>query len=133
MTRSQIETETIRRAAISQGSELRAVETRHAAATPVELSIVVPVHNEATGLDDFFTRLLAVLVRVGLSHEIICIDDGSTDESLARLLELRARVPAIKVLSLSRNFGKDVALSAGLDHAAGAAVIPIYSDLQDPP
>jgi glycosyltransferase involved in cell wall biosynthesis len=133
MTRSQIETETIRRAAISQGRELRAVETRRAAATPVELSIVVPVHNEATGLDDFFTRLLAVLARVGLSHEIICIDDGSTDESLARLLELRARVPAIKVLSLSRNFGKDVALSAGLDHAAGAAVIPIDSDLQDPP
>ena len=133
MTRSQIETETIRRAAISQGRELRAVETRRAAATPVELSIVVPVHNEAAGLDDFFTRLLAVLDRVGLSHEIICIDDGSTDESLARLLELRARVPTIKVLSLSRNFGKDVALSAGLDHAAGAAVIPIDSDLQDPP
>jgi glycosyltransferase involved in cell wall biosynthesis len=131
--RSQTEAETMRRAAITQGRELHAVETRRAIATPVELSIVVPVHNEGAGLDDFFARLTAVLDRVGLSHEIICIDDGSTDESLARLLELRARVPAIKVLSLSRNFGKDVALSAGLDHAAGAAVIPIDSDLQDPP
>lgn len=99
----------------------------------VELSIVVPVHNEAAGLDNFFARLLPVLDRIALSYEIICVNDGSTDSSLERLLEIRERARSVKVLSLSRNFGKDIALSAGLDYSAGAAVIPIDADLQDPP
>jgi polyisoprenyl-phosphate glycosyltransferase len=100
---------------------------------PVEISIVVPVHNEAPVLDELFGRLHAVLARIGLSYEIICVDDGSTDASLELLLARRARMPELRVVSLSRNFGKDVALSAGLEHAAGAAVVPIDADLQDPP
>jgi glycosyltransferase involved in cell wall biosynthesis len=99
----------------------------------VELSIVVPVYNEAAGLGEFFARLLAVLEHLRLSYEIICIDDGSTDESLAQLIHHREQIPTLKVLSLSRNFGKDIALSAGFDHARGAAVVPIDCDLQDPP
>ena len=99
----------------------------------VELSIVIPICNEASNLDEFFRRLLAVLERAAISYEIVCVDDGSTDETLVRLLERRANDPRLKILSFSRNFGKDVALSAGIEHACGAAVIPIDCDLQDPP
>jgi len=99
----------------------------------VELSLVVPIHNESTGLDEFFARVLRVLDRLGCASEIICVDDGSTDSSLERLLALRPQVPTLKIISLSRNFGKDVALSAGLEHVRGAAAVPIDADLQDPP
>ena len=98
-----------------------------------ELSLVVPIHNESAGLDEFFARVLQVLRKLGCTYEVICVDDGSTDTSLDRLLALRERVPNLKVLSLSRNFGKDVALSAGFEHAIGAATVPIDADLQDPP
>ena len=99
----------------------------------IQLSLVVPIHNEAAGLDEFFARTLAALERLGCSWEIVCVNDGSTDASLERLLEIHRRIPAIKIVNLSRNFGKDIALSAGLDFARGAAVIPIDADLQDPP
>jgi glycosyltransferase involved in cell wall biosynthesis len=107
--------------------------TTATATAPVEISIVVPVHNEAAGIKEFFAQLLTVLERLGTTWEIICVNDGSTDGTLDLLLELRRRTPALKVISLSRNFGKDVALSAGFDFARGAAVIPIDADLQDPP
>jgi glycosyltransferase involved in cell wall biosynthesis len=103
------------------------------AGAPVEFSIVVPVHNEADGIDAFFAQLLPVLEQLGTTWEVVCVNDGSTDTTLDRLIEFHHRMPAIKVVSLSRNFGKDVALSAGLDFARGAAVIPIDADLQDPP
>jgi polyisoprenyl-phosphate glycosyltransferase len=99
----------------------------------VELSLVVPIHNERAGLDEFFARVLPVLENLNCSFEIVCIDDGSSDGSLERLLVLRERMPNLKVLSLSRNFGKDIALSAGFEHVSGAAVVPIDADLQDPP
>ena len=98
-----------------------------------ELSLVVPVHNEGPALDEFFDRLEAAIASLGLSTEIICVDDGSTNDALGRMLARRMRNPAIKIVSLSRNFGKDVALSAGLDHSRGRAVVPIDADLQDPP
>lgn len=100
---------------------------------PVEISIVVPVHNEIAGIEEFFAQLIPVLERLGTTWEVICVNDGSTDATLDRLIEFHHRAPAIKVVSLSRNFGKDVALSAGFDFARGAAVIPIDADLQDPP
>jgi polyisoprenyl-phosphate glycosyltransferase len=100
---------------------------------PVEISIIVPVHNEIAGIEEFFTQLIPVLERLGTTWEVICVNDGSTDATLDRLIEFHHRAPAIKVISLSRNFGKDVALSAGFDFARGAAVIPIDADLQDPP
>jgi len=99
----------------------------------IELSLVVPIHNESAGLDEFFARVLPVLENLGCACEIVCVDDGSSDGSLERLLELRQRVPNLKVLSLSRNCGKDVAHSAEFEHVSGAAAVPIDADLQDPP
>ena len=101
------------------------------------ISIVVPMYDEAEVLDGFFSRLCAVLEplarNLGRSYEIICVNDGSRDDTLARLMHHRQDNPAIKILDLSRNFGKEIALTAGLDHACGAAVIPMDADLQDPP
>ena len=101
------------------------------------VSVVVPMHNEAEVLELFFGRLCPVLealtADLGRPYEIVCVNDGSTDGTLAALLRHRRDNPAIKIVDLSRNFGKDVALTAGLDHASGAAVVPIDADLQDPP
>jgi glycosyltransferase involved in cell wall biosynthesis len=99
----------------------------------VTLSIVVPMFNEEAGISAFFERIEPVLQSVTSDYEIICVDDGSMDRTLGLLAFHRIRDPRVKVLSLSRNFGKDTALSAGLDHATGRAVIPIDADLQDPP
>jgi len=100
---------------------------------PVELSIVVPMLNEAAVLDRFFARLTPVLESVTKDYEILCIDDGSTDDTFARLEVHRERNPRIRLISLSRNFGKENALSAGLDFASGRAVIQMDADLQDTP
>lgn len=99
----------------------------------VQLSVVVPCFNEEHVLDAFFARLLPVLGALDLRHEIIAVNDGSTDRTLEALLAVREREPALVVIDLSRNFGKEAALTAGLDHAVGAAVIVIDADLQDPP
>lgn len=105
-------------------------------AAPI-LSLVVPMYNEADGLGPFLARVepvLEALVRpLRRGYEIVCVDDGSTDDTLARLIAERARNPAIRILGLSRNFGKDIALTAGIECARGAAVVPIDADLQDPP
>ncbi len=98
-----------------------------------DLSIVVPVYNEAANLDAFFARLDPVLQRLGLSSEIVCVDDGSRDDSWKLLAERQSHEPRLRLVRLSRNFGKDIAISAGLQHAAGRAVIPIDADLQHPP
>ncbi len=101
------------------------------------LSIVVPMFNEEDGVDAFFARVEpvaeAVVAPLRRPYEIVCVDDGSSDRTLEMLHAHRQRNPAIKIVSLSRNFGKDLALTAGLDHAQGSAVVPIDSDLQDPP
>jgi glycosyltransferase involved in cell wall biosynthesis len=100
----------------------------------IEVSVVVPIHNEEAVLQPFFTRLLATLEAADVkSFEIICVNDGSSDRSLEFLCETNQRLPAVKIINLSRNFGKDVAISAGFDYASGAAVIPMDADLQDPP
>lgn len=80
----------------------------------IDLSIVVPVHNESSGIDAFMDRILSVLNGQPLNYEIIFVDDGSTDGTLEKLIAFRVANNRIKLLSLSRNFGKDVALSAGL-------------------
>jgi polyisoprenyl-phosphate glycosyltransferase len=98
-----------------------------------ELSIVVPIYNELGNIATFLERVEAVLKRLGSDYEILFVDDGSTDASVPALIEHRQRNPAIKVLSLSRNFGKDMALTAGLERAVGRAVIAMDVDLQDPP
>ena len=99
----------------------------------VELSVIIPVYNEELNIDYLFERLLSVLETLDTTYEIVCVNDGSHDNTLKSLIEHHHRNPVIKVVNLSRNFGKEVALSAGLDYATGAAVVPIDADLQDPP
>jgi glycosyltransferase involved in cell wall biosynthesis len=97
------------------------------------LSVVVPVYNEVAVLPEFHRRLGAVMESLSPRVEIIYVDDGSRDGSGALLAELHAEDARVAVIELSRNFGKEIAMTAGLDHAEGDAVIVIDSDLQDPP
>jgi polyisoprenyl-phosphate glycosyltransferase len=96
------------------------------------ISILVPCYNEQENIHKFYNEILTVLAALEEDYEIIFIDDGSIDNSLPMLALLAQRVEQVKVISLSRNFGKEAALTAGLDHAMGDAVIPIDVDLQDP-
>jgi glycosyltransferase involved in cell wall biosynthesis len=96
-------------------------------------SVVVPVFNEGDGLLEFHNRLTRVMHALGEPWEVVYVNDGSRDRSLIVLEELRADDGACAIVNLSRNFGKEVAMTAGLDHARGAAVIVIDADLQDPP
>lgn len=98
-----------------------------------ELSLVVPMYNEEEVIPALFPRLEAALAGLDMSYEVICISDGSTDRTLELLQAAHRADPRIKVINFSRNFGKEVALTAGLDFAQGQAVVPIDADLQDPP
>lgn len=100
---------------------------------PHSLSVVVPMYNEGELLGVFFARIRAILKELTEDFEILCVNDGSTDDTLERLRDFAQADPRIKVLSLTRNFGKEAALTAGLDYASGDAVIPMDADLQDPP
>lgn len=97
------------------------------------LSVIIPCYNEEENIDYLFERLTNVLDRLNLKYELICVNDGSADNTLKRLIEYHHRNPTIKIVNFSRNFGKEIALSAGIDYASGQAVIPIDADLQDPP
>jgi len=97
------------------------------------ISIVIPLYCEASNLDYLFNRLEAVIAVLGITYELVCVDDGSQDDTLEKLIQHHYRNPNIKVIVLSRNFGKEVALTAGIDYAQGNAIIPIDADLQDPP
>lgn len=98
-----------------------------------KLSLLVPMYNEADTIDHFFARVLPVLEGLGMEWEVICVNDGSKDRTLELLWQRHERDERIKVINLSRNFGKERALIAALDLACGDAVIPIDVDLQDPP
>ena len=101
---------------------------------PPALSIVVPAYNEQEVLPQFHARLAAALAGIGLSWEVVYVNDGSKDGTLGVMLGLQAQDQRASVLNLSRNFGKEIALTAGLDHARGTeAVVVIDADLQDPP
>ena len=97
------------------------------------ISVVVPMHNESENVRPFYDRTRAVLDGTGEPWEIVCVDDGSRDDTLAQLVALHRADGRVKVIELSRNFGKEIALTAGLDAAAGDVIIPIDADLQDPP
>ena len=99
----------------------------------LRLSIVVPVYNEEETLIEFHRRLAVVLDGLPYDAEIVYVDDGSRDTSLAILQSLRRDDPRVALVRLSRNFGKEAALTAGLDYADGDATIFIDADLQDPP
>jgi polyisoprenyl-phosphate glycosyltransferase len=99
---------------------------------PKYISILVPCFNEQDNIQKFYDEISPVLESLELDYEILFIDDGSVDNSLPILALLAQKVKQVKVISLSRNFGKEAALTAGMDHAEGDAVIPIDVDLQDP-
>ncbi|SAL38896.1 glycosyltransferase family 2 protein [Caballeronia humi] len=102
--------------------------------SPDIISLVVPFYNEEDVIDEFFATVRPVLDAVPDSdYEIVCVNDGSRDLTLEKLLKYSIGDRRIKVVDLSRNFGKEAALTAGLDHARGDAVIPLDADLQDPP
>ncbi len=101
-------------------------------ASPV-LSVVIPVFDEQDNIPSLYSRLVAVLEKAEPSFEIIFVDDGSRDKSLAMLHGLAAQDARVTVVQLARNFGHQVAISAGLDYAHGNAVIVMDADLQDPP
>ena len=107
------------------------------AAQPL-LSVIVPVKDEEEAIAPFVERVGAVLdgladAEARAGWEILFIDDGSEDMTMAAIRAAHGREPRVRAISLSRNFGKEAALSAGLDHAAGRVVVPIDVDLQDPP
>lgn len=102
--------------------------------TPPMLSVVVPVYNEAGNLHPLRARLIPVLEQVaGSEYEVLFIDDGSRDESPAILGDFNRDNPRLRAVHLSRNFGHQAALQAGLDRAAGRAIVLMDADLQDPP
>ena len=104
--------------------------------TPIDdlrLSVVVPAFNEEGVLAEFHSRLTAVLNGLGGRSEIVFVDDGSSDGTLAVMRRLRADDPRVAIVELSRNFGKEIAMTAGLDHTHGDIVVLIDADLQDPP
>lgn len=97
------------------------------------ISLVVPMYNESKVIDTFFNRVQPILDGINQSWEIICVNDGSKDTTIEDLKKHSNRDPRIKVIDFARNFGKEAALTAGLDYATGQLVIPIDADLQDPP
>jgi glycosyltransferase involved in cell wall biosynthesis len=97
------------------------------------ISIVCPFYNEENSVGTLFSRLIPVLDRLEEGYEVVCVNDGSRDGTLEALLAMRALRPHVRVIDLSRNFGKEAALTAGIDAAWGDAVIPIDADLQDTP
>lgn len=107
--------------------------TTDAALHRAELSVIVPVLNEADNIAPLLARLTPILERCAASHEIVFVDDGSTDGTVAAIGRAHVADGRVGVVSLSRNFGKEVAIAAGLDHATGAASVIIDADLQHPP
>ena len=100
---------------------------------PPTFSVVAPVFNEADSLPEFFARTIAVMKKLGETYELILIDDGSQDQTADILLRHAAKDKHIRPVLFARNFGHQIAVTAGMDYAQGQAVILIDADLQDPP
>ncbi len=107
--------------------------SRRTALTERDLSVVLPVQDEEDNIPILYSRLHSVLEKTGMDYEMIFVDDGSGDKSLEHLHVLAAQDHRVMVVELARNFGHQVAITAGLDHARGNAVIVMDADLQDPP
>lgn len=103
-------------------------------ATRPLVSLVVPFYNESAGVAAFQAAITATIDAIqSVEFEIVCVDDGSRDDTLARLLAMIPHDGRFRVIELSRNFGREAALTAGIEAARGSAVIPMDADLQDPP
>src|SRR5260370_495062 len=90
-----------------------------------EISVFLPVFNEEKNLEPLNLKLSESLQSLGRTYEIVFVDDGSTDASMARLREIAARDPRVRVIALRRNYGQTAAMSAGIDHARGKILIPM--------
>lgn len=103
--------------------------------TKKKVTLIAPFYNEEKCVGCFFERVDSVFapLRDNYDFEVVCVNDGSRDNTLAKLIEMKQIYPWIKIVDFSRNFGKEAAITAGLDYAEGDAVIPIDSDLQHPP
>jgi dolichol-phosphate mannosyltransferase len=112
---------------------MSAFQPSRAAGTSPVLSVVIPFLNEEAVLDLTYTTLKQYLDTLGESYELVFVDDGSTDRSRAILAARAAQDPAVRIVALSRNFGHEMATTAGLHYARGQAVIVMDADLQDPP
>jgi len=99
----------------------------------VDLSVVLPIYNEEKGIDELYKRLTEVLGPTGWSYELVLVNDGSRDGSWRKILELGNRDRRVCGVNLSRNFGHQIAITAGVEMSRGAAVVVMDSDLQDPP
>ncbi len=100
---------------------------------PPQISVVIPVFNEEENLDELHGRLISVLDATGSTYEIVFVDDGSKDRSVAMIKAFHEADARVRLIRLSRNFGHQAALNAGLDNARGDAVVLMDADLQDPP
>ena len=98
-----------------------------------KISLICPCYNEAEVVGFFMEAVTPVMIEIGLSYEVVFINDGSSDETLETIQALQHQYAGIRIINLSRNFGKEAALTAGIDLARGDALIPIDVDLQDPP
>ena len=96
-------------------------------------SVILPIWDEEQVIPELYKRVVATMESTGQTWELVCVNDGSRDRSLALLLELNAKDPRVKVVDFSKNFGHQVAITAGADYAEGDAVIVMDADLQDPP
>lgn len=98
-----------------------------------EISIIIPIYNEEANIPMLFERLSKVVAQLNVEAEYIFINDGSIDKSMVLINELSRQDPAVRYIDFSRNFGHQVAVTAGIDHSSGKAVVIIDADLQDPP
>ena len=97
------------------------------------LSLVIPAYNEEDAVRPFMERVVPIVEGITPEYELVWVNDGSTDRTVALLKEMRRTNVRIKIIDLTRNFGKERALTAGIDHATGDAIMPLDADLQDPP
>jgi glycosyltransferase involved in cell wall biosynthesis len=112
---------------------LAKVDAKTGERTAPELSIFLPVFNEAENIDPLHQKLTEWLEKIGRSYEVIYVDDGSTDDSMERLRRIASSDPRVRVIALRRNYGQTAAMSAGIDHARGEILIPMDADLQNDP
>ncbi|BBB91623.1 MAG TPA: glycosyltransferase family 2 protein [Methylomusa anaerophila] len=98
-----------------------------------KISVLVPMYNEMNSIEPFFERLLSSLGKINYDYEVICVNDGSTDNTLEMLIDYSKKNNKIKIINFSRNFGKEIAMTAALDYSAGHAVVLLDADLQHPP
>jgi glycosyltransferase involved in cell wall biosynthesis len=98
-----------------------------------EFSIIIPIYNEQENIHKLYDRLKSVMSGMNVSHEFVFVNDGSRDRSMILIKELAAKDNSVRYINLSRNFGHQIAVTAGIDHVRGKAIVIIDADLQDPP